>query len=105
MKNLKPLEKFDNIFSTIFVKRHLFIYSRGIEESILFFFYFQFSHFCTVGEGQNKGHSNSLYLLQFCKLEALENILFLSATKGWCHGNPLPFPLKEKGECVSLCAK
>lgn len=104
MKNPEAFEKFDNIFSTSFVKSHLFIYSRGIEESIPFFLSI-FSSFYTVGEGQNKGHSNSLYLLQFCKLEALENILFLSATKGWCHGNPLPCPLREKGEYVSPCAK
>lgn len=83
---------------------YLFIYSRygGIYPS---FFLSIFSSFYTVGEGQNKGHSNSLYLLQFCKLEALENTLFLSAAKRWCHGNPLSYPLREKGEYVSPCAK
>lgn len=99
--HLKSLKMF---FFHQLSESHLFIYSTGMEESIPFFLSI-FSCFYTIGEGQNKGHSNSLYLLQFCKLEALENILFLSATKEWCHGNPLPFPLREKGEYVSLDAK
>ena len=33
------------------------------------------------GQGQHKGQSNPLYLLQLCKLKVVGNVLVLSTTK------------------------
>lgn len=67
-------------FSTSFLKA-IWSFIPEVWKNLSHFFLSIFSCFYAVGGGQNKGHSNSLYLLQFCKLEALENILFLRATK------------------------
>lgn len=71
-------------------------------------FFIQFSSVLTsscVGQGQNKGQSNSLSLLQLCKLKAVENTLFLSVTKEPWHVHPLSNLLKEKVEYVSPWCK
>lgn len=66
---------------------------------------FSFSIPSCVGQGQNKGQSNSLNLLQLCRLKVVGNTLFLSVTKELCYVRPLSNPLKEKVEYVSPWCK